>query len=265
MQRISKYLLVGFLIISGVGCGENLETINPPSAQQTTTPISHDWVDLGDGAQRLTDLSVSPSITIELYRFPQTNYSFRFINSTEPKTVAEWAKTLPNATLISNGVYFHEDLLPSGFFVSNGQLVGTREFDTNRSGMIVLAPEVSIFEDIGVHPTLSKTTEEAAQSYPFLIKNGSLAIVSDSNQLARRTFLGTDTQGLVYIGIVPDDAVSLYELAKRLEKIPVSWDSVINLDGGPSSGLVDHTEKPESMNSFVAVPNIVVVEPRGEN
>ena len=105
--------------------------------------------------------------------------------------------------------------------------------------------------------------KEAAQAYPFLIKNSKPNIKEDSGQIARRTFIGTDQEDNFYLGILPEESQTLYELSLELSKVPVNWKNVINLDGGSSSGLIANTQKnQENLNSYVPIPNVLVVKRR---
>jgi hypothetical protein len=100
----------------------------------------------------------------------------------------------------------------------------------------------------------------AGQSYPFFLRQGKEAIEKDSGLIARRTFFGIDEGGLVYVGVVPDAPITLFQLMHLLKSLPVRWQAVINLDGGPSTGLASQTrEKREVIESYTGVPNVLLV------
>lgn len=202
----------------------------------------------------------STQARIVIYKVDPTAFTWQWKHDPQPHTIAEWAFLFPNATLIANGVYFHKDFLPSGFFEANGTRIGDRSFDQNRSGMIVFDPTPRI--------TSSPTNEEAfldkkidvAQTYPFLIQNGTLAFKEETGKLGRRTFFGVDREGASYIGIVPDEEISLYNLARTLIASPVAWKDVLNLDGGPSTGLILRSStSTKIVNSYTLVPNVLML------
>ena len=82
-------------------------------------------------------------------------------------------------------------------------------------------------------------------------------------KLARRTFIGTDEAGQVYVGVVWKDDVSLFELMQILQELDVNWYDVINLDGGPSTGIAVETGSfVEILDSAGPVPNVIVIQPK---
>ena len=130
-----------------------------------------------------------------------------------------------------------------------------------RSAVLELAPAFKII-DTAKEKFDEKNIAEAAQSYPLLIATGKVQKVS-AEKLARRSFAGIDYQGNVYFGIIPDDEVSLATAADMINKIGVAWTNVLNLDGGPSSGLAANLSgAKETINSIVQVPNVIIAEPK---
>ena len=82
-------------------------------------------------------------------------------------------------------------MLPSGLLISNGERIGEREFDYQRTAFLSLSPKLEIIDTTQEKVNLEKI-KEGAQSYPLLIRDGQSAIESDSELLARRSFIGTD-------------------------------------------------------------------------
>jgi len=228
----------------------------PPAVEEAAS-----WQPVGNGIERLEQrFSTSTDARIVLYRFPATGFAWRFDQSGDPKRVGAWMDASSQAVLVINGVYFSEDFKPTGLFVSQSKRAGARQFDNNKSGLIILSPKVALLDTASEKYDV-KSLREAAQSYPFLLKDGKAAIDKDTEKYARRSFFGLDRDGRVYVGIVPDEPLSLRELATALLKLDVSWDRVINLDGGPSSGLSFRSDAwHETVDSYAAVPNVIVVE-----
>jgi uncharacterized protein YigE (DUF2233 family) len=221
------------------------------------------WESLGEGMERMEFVSAEDT-NVLLYRFSPTAYRVGVEVSSEPKRLKSWAAELEGETLVMNGFYFLEDNTPAGLLIADGQPLHAQEFDADKSGVIRLDPDFAILDTD--EETFSDTGVLAAgQSYPFLLKHGQLSIQEDSGLVARRTFLGTDQDGLIYAGIVWKDHVSLFDLAGVLQEIEVSWDHVLNLDGGPSTGLsVELTSFGEAFDSALPVPNVIVVERKNE-
>jgi uncharacterized protein YigE (DUF2233 family) len=258
-HRSLTTLLFVAMVFVGAGC-ETKAIL--PAVLPTAPAVS--WEDMGDGvARRESEFGTRPSKgKLLLYRFPAAGFSWRFEHSTSSAvSVREWFDHFPDSVMATNGVYFHEDLSPSGAFVSKGESISERSFDADKSGLLVLSPSLRII-DTTKEPAPITSFEEAAQTYPFLIKDGVEAISEDSGKLAERTFIGTDADGNGYLGVVINDTVSLHELMRLLKEQPIAWDDALNLDGGPSTGYFTRFDtKNEGRNSLTPVPNVILVTP----
>jgi hypothetical protein len=244
----------------GAGCVPKIS----PTPIVPTEVVVPSWKEVSRGVERL-EASYGSRATrgrLLIYRFSREGWSWRLAHSTSSASVRDWADRLPDASFIVNGVYFHEDQLPSGAFISGGERVGARAFDDDKSAFIVLAPSPRII-DPASEPDALKDATEAAQTFPFLIKNGAAAVSEDSGKVAERSFIATDRDGRIYLGVALDESLSLYELTELLRKQPVEWDRVVNLDGGPSTGFVARFPGyDEGRNSLTPVPNVIVVSPK---
>lgn len=84
------------------------------------------------------------------------------------------------------------------------------------------------------------TIRYLVQGGPWLVKDSVLFKKEARNLRARRTFVGTDGKGKWIIGVC-DSKVSLYKMAEILAspemKKHIELTNVLNLDGGPSTGL----------------------------
>lgn len=271
-----KRLFVGSIglacacISLGSGCVERMQAVLPldssngVSVATSSVPVLK-WEVKGQGIERASaEFSTSTASTLILYRFSLEDHAFSFEHATSGAAVSEWAKRLPEAAFVSNGVYFHEDQSPSGWLKTDNQVVGSRSFDLDKTALLVLQPRVEIKTTSESQAASKRTALEAAQSYPLLIANGSPAVKTDSGKTSRRTVVGIDkTHKYLYIGLVPYASISLYELGLALSRLPIPWESVLNLDGGPSSGISFRgQEGVELVDSYVTVPNVLVVTPR---
>jgi exopolysaccharide biosynthesis protein len=252
------FLLALLLVCVNAGCAPTMSPGYPPVA-----PSSPKWESVGEGVERLeVPIGTAPTKgTLLIYRVPTEGWTWSVEYSTSAQSVREWAETLPEAMIIANGGYFHEDLMPSGALWSHGEQVGTRKFDADKSAYVVLAPRPRIV-DLSREPKALDGVRDLIQTYPYLVKEGKPAIEEDSGKLAERTFIGTDRREQVYLGVVIGATVSLYELMQLLQDQPINWMHVVNLDGGPSTGFVVRTEKENrSRNSLTPVPGVIVGRP----
>lgn len=256
------------LTMIGAGCGAPQGLGRENTAVSAAPPA---WQAIGGPIERLEfSPNSTPHAKIILYRVNPQKVRMRFGVSKEPKFVRQWAEAFPDALIIANGVYFNEDFSPTGMLVASSTRVGKGQFDRERSGFLILSPKFRIAdtkkETVDVH-----TLVEAGQSYPFLIKGGAAALAKDSGLRARRTFIGEDAEGRAYLGIVSNAEITLFALMQTLRDADIPWRHVLNLDGGPSSGLAARhggqssgnfsSGNLEIFNSHTPVPNVMVVEP----
>lgn len=197
-----------------------------------------------------------------IYRFDPKLFRFRLVNSKQAKTIRAWRDELSNASFIINGVYFHDDDTPVGSLRIDGKELSKTEFDGNESGMFEFDGDPSVVKTVKDSPFIHQFSS-SAQSYPFLVKDGVAAVLKDSNMSARRSFIGMDQKGFMYLGAFPDGDISLYELSQVLSKLPVEWKNVLNLDGGSSTSYFSRiSESEEIEDGYAAIPNVIVVESR---
>lgn len=255
----------------GAGCFKtlSLEQVGMPagqlSAATSTSSSVVGWSVRGDGIERANvQFSTSTGSDVILYRFDRQKYTFEFEHSTSAHSVAEWLAQAPEAVFALNGVYFQESYLPSGWLKTDGRIVSKRSYDFDKSGLLLLQPNFELVVDSSRMKREQGDAREAAQSFPLLIAAGKSSVKEDSGKVARRTFVGTDRAGrYAYFGVVPYATISLYELSMFLEKLPIAWQAVLNLDGGPSSGLAFRdVEFPERIDSYVTIPNVILVKPK---
>lgn len=194
---------------------------------------------------------------IHVFQISSTNTLAIFEYSKTPKHISEW--TDEEEGIVINGAYFLEDFSPAGFLVVNNEKVGATLFDQDKSGLVVIENGKLSIRDLEMFP-IQKTEkfEYAMQSFPFLIKNSKPAIASDSGKKAQRTAIGVDAKNNVYVLVVVDQQISLYEFMKEIQKLPISFTAVLNLDGGPSTGIYVNWNGEEFFSdSFTPVSSIV--------
>jgi len=253
-----KTLGAGLLLVfAGVGC---LPQAIPQDRQTAKNAAAPAWVNIAPDIARYQCPANVCGTDLVLFRFAKDKFNWRFAASAAPSTVEAWARSLPKAAFVANGVYFDEHFQPTGLLKTSGALANARAYNFTESALLELSPVVSIIDTADKKPDLAKISE-AAQSYPLLIKNGVAAAIAKDEHPARRTVVGTDKNGNVYVGVVPEDSISFAELVSLLERTNVKWNNVLNLDGGTSTGFSIHADGyDETMNSIVQVPNVIVAE-----
>ena len=264
MRKFFLISLLAMLAVTGVAYFKYAKKPTPPPhlpTMEARPPFG--WQLVAPHLVRETYLPPNArNVTITLYRLDHGYFTFRFQNALLPKSVSVWLNRNPNAVLVANGVYFNEDFSPSGLLIANDNRLGAKMFDLNRTALLELAPAFHIIDTKHEHVDL-KNMLDAGQSYPLLIEGGKAVVEKSNTYVARRTFIGSDRDGNEYVGIVSPNPVTLHDLANYLAAMDVGWDRVLNLDGGPSSGIAVRSKNGgDTIDSIVAVPNVIVVEER---
>ncbi len=252
-------MLIPVFVGLGSGCRVNTITQTPT----TSAPSSWQTIETG-AARREYSLSSSTNTILILYRFDPASFQFHWAADSSPHSLVDWMRQNPKAALLSNGVYFQENFSPAGTLITQGKRLQNTAFDLDKTAYLILSPAPHIVDT--AHEKLDTALlQEAAQSYPLFISNGEPAISREGRQMARRTIVGFDQDRQFYIGVIPYGEVSLYELMRSLLKMDVHWTYALNLDGGPSTGLVSNFPTlHESIPSYTTIPNILVVEKKGD-
>jgi uncharacterized protein YigE (DUF2233 family) len=273
-KYFSIVALLSLTILMGGGCFQSSEPLPQERAvniiseakktvkEQEATPFT--WKHVAYGIDRAEQISMQDGwqARIVVYRFDPKQVEFRLLNSSSTKTIRAWRDEVPDALFMMNGVYFKTDTTPAGSLRINGKEYGKTKFDADKSGLIVFDHGPSIMDTTN-HADLISSASSSAQSYPFLVKDGAASVSEDSHQLGRRSFIGTDTDGDVYLGAYPDGEISLYEFSKLVAELPIKWKYALNLDGGPSTSYISKIKGAEEIeDGYVAVPNVIVVMPK---
>ncbi len=255
-----------FVCVLGVGCEVPLrwEGSITPTSTGSGVPTAAQWESVEPGVERF-DTKVSAAgaaARVVLWRFSaEADWTWSLATSTESQSVSGWVDDPQTDVVFAvNAGYFHADGLPSGWAVLDGLRWGKRAFDEQRSGIVALGARPTVL--LGSAPT-STVRVDAFQSYPFLIKGGEQAFPKETGQYARRTFVAVDAEGRWYVGVVPTEPVTLFQLVGLLQSLPVRWERVLNLDGGPSTGLVTALGgREERIDSFAPVAFAIVAKRR---
>ncbi len=235
-------------------------------ASTAAAPAAPAWTRAADGIDAWDGTLPGTPARVVLYRFAAGAFVWR-VTADDPaaasapsKDVAAWAAALPGAAFVANGSYFAADGSPSGYLLANGVRVGARRFDADRSALLVLGARPSI-RVLSAADLVAPPFTDALQSYPLLVDRGRAAVEADTGHASRRTFFGLDASGRAYVGLVPDQFVTLRELSVGLAALSVAWTSVLNLDGGPSSGVWIRTANGSSgFPSLSPVGNVIYAE-----
>jgi hypothetical protein len=172
---------------------------------------------------------------ILLARIDPARFRFEVRNaSSGSRELSDWMREL-DAALVINGSYFSRYGAPDTPLVSNGILLGPRDYDA-KHGAFVASPAFVGIRDLAKedwHDAL-RGADNAMVSYPLLLAaDGSSRAGADQRWLANRSFVGQDRSGRIVLGTTADAFFSLGRLAEFLRRAPLDLASALNLDGGP--------------------------------
>lgn len=146
--------------------------------------------------------------------------------------------------LIVNGGYFDGNLHPVGYCKIGDQII-SEAHAPKLTGYLSLDASGKL--DLHWKQLPDPVPESVLQAGPFIIDPGAqIGIRSESGLPAKRTVVAQTQEGEILI--ITTTAVSLFELARLLKvKLP-SIDCALNLDGGPSTGLIYENIRIENQN-----------------
>jgi hypothetical protein len=161
---------------------------------------------------------------------------FRFVVRNAPagdKDLDQWMAQL-GAALIVNGSYYAQHGEPDTPFLSDGMLLGPKDYDA-KAGAFVASSAFTGIRDLAQQDwrTAFQGADNAMVSYPLLVSNGTSRLTHSSRWLANRSFVWQDGEGRIIIGTTKDAFFSLDRLAHFLLDAPFGLTLALNLDGGP--------------------------------
>jgi hypothetical protein len=159
----------------------------------------------------------------------------------------------PDALMVVNGSYFTPERKPTGLLVSEGRVLSplVRKGGGAGTGVLVIRDgKVELFPREVIKKHNYEASSFAIQAGPRVIEPGGISgIRSDDGLRANRTVIGADRRGRVVVAVTYGDegsrtGATLFELMHLLsggladvaDDLPL--DFALNLDGGPSTGLV---------------------------
>jgi hypothetical protein len=102
------------------------------------------------------------------------------------------------------------------------------------------------------------------QSFPLLVKpGGELGFPEpfEDNVAARRTVIAQDQEGRILFIVAPRGHFTLHRLSVYLMESDLNLDIALNLDGGPSTGILV-SEPRELIPSQTLLPIVIFVHAR---
>lgn len=243
----------------------------PPTAVPTPTPVPADtgWVLLQTGLERrqiqLLDANGRPREQLYLLRLDPTTWRLDVgYRPGDPQTLGQW-QAQTGAQIVLNGGYFTPEYTATGLTVANGRASGASY--EGFGGMVTINEQgTAALRSLAEQPydPTEQGITAALQSFPLLVKpGGQLGFPADqeNGRQARRTVIGQDGDGRILFIIAPTGSFTLHQLSQWLTTSDLQLDIALNLDGGPSTGLL-LTNPSEGFPAFSALPTVLLAYPR---
>ena len=202
---------------------------------------------------------------ITILRIDPEWFSFDVTYDPQGKDLEAW-QSASGAAVVVNGGYFQradDTFLPAGLIVVGGKAMG--DSYGSFAGMLAIRNDGPELRWLKTKPYDSQEPLTAAlQSFPILIKPGGLIGFpqeSEDNITARRTVVGQDRNGKMVFLVASLGYFTLRQLSMYLYESDLELDIAMNLDGGPSTGILIN-DPHEIIPAQTILPIVVVVFPK---
>lgn len=203
------------------------------------------------------------TVDLVIARLPKDGWAWSMQNDPQaPKKVNAWRQEL-KSNLVINGSYFTETNQPSGFYKVGSKNKRIKLPNSNQDkGYTGLVGVIDGKLELGYLPYLrleSRVIEydSVFLSFPTLLADEKNLVEKDSGKFSSRTAVAQNQAGDIFVIITEKGNISLFELAQWLESQPEKFQTAINMDGGPSSGI-SYSANDETYDlSSSAVPNVL--------
>ncbi|MDT8304563.1 MAG: phosphodiester glycosidase family protein [Anaerolineae bacterium] len=240
-----------------------------PAPTATLPPLDSGWQELKPGLEQRTLNIVDDERvwqeTVTVLRVDPAFYTFGVAyRPGAPLQLPQWqAET--GALLVVNGGFYTEEYLATGLIISNGVASGSSY--AGFGGMFAVGPAGPQVRSLVATPyDPAEPLQAALQSFPLLLKPGGVVgFPEEDGQQARRTVVAQDRDGRVLFLVANRGAFTLHTLSLYLAHSDLALDVALNLDGGPSSGmmLMGAGEQPVlHLPAFALLPAVITVQPR---
>jgi uncharacterized protein YigE (DUF2233 family) len=238
-----------------------------PTITPSPTPLPRDtgWELRWPGLERriipLFDDDGQQTDSLFLLRIEPAFYEFGIAyHPGQPQSLTAWQEET-GALVVVNGGFFTEEYVATGLIVIDGQASGVSygEF----AGMFAVSDGGPEIRWLAERPyNANESLQYGLQSFPILVKPGGvLGFTDESGRRARRTVVAQDGDGRILFLVASWNSFTLHGLSAYLVNSDLNLDIALNLDGGPSSGLI-LADPAEMVPAFLPSPAVITVRAR---
>jgi hypothetical protein len=239
----------------------------PTSAASPTLIIPDTgWKRLRPGLERrvinLLRETGEPLEHLLILRLEPDEFLFGVRYHPQPLSLEAW-QSETDALIVLNGGYFRLEggtPVPNGLIVLDGEAMGSSYGDF--AGMLAVTqhgPELRWLAQDPYDP--NEPLLAGLQSFPVLVKPGGVLgfpAGEEDNQAARRSVIGMDRDGRLLLMVASIGNFTLHTLSTYLVQSDFDLDIAVNLDGGPSSGML-LAEPFEVIPAYAPLPIVITV------
>jgi uncharacterized protein YigE (DUF2233 family) len=264
-MRPPRFAAAFILLALLSGCGLSPVPRKPlPPAASPEPPVGA-WRAIVPGLEyRELDITVDQRAErLRLARADPQQLRFRVVANDQPRRVSAWLEK-EGALLAVNGGYFDPNNRALGLLIHEGVVSGQPY--QGFGGMLAVGGEgVRVRWNVAEPYTPDEPLTSGLQNFPMLVLPGGAPNtgIDDNGLIAPRTAVGQDRQGRIVFVVSPGAVFTLTGLGQWLAASDLDLDTALNLDGGSSSGLMlRNGPQPWGVDSWVEVPNAIVIETR---
>lgn len=203
--------------------------------------------------------------SLYMWRLDQNYFRLDVAYHDRPQSLESWQRET-GALLVVNGGFYsveNETYFPNGLTIVDGMPSGSSY--ESFGGMLAIGEwgaELRWLVEKPYDP--GEPLLAALQSFPVLVKpGGQLGFPKqyEDNVQARRTVIGQDREGRILFLIAPRGYFTLHRLSVYLTESDLNLDIAINLDGGPSAGILVANPQ-EVVSSQTLLPIVILAHVR---
>lgn len=278
MNRSLHLILYLLALLFMAGCRAGRPPVTPPPTSllpatplptPTLPPLDSGWQTLEPGLEQRT-LNVvdeqrlwQESVTV--LRLDPAYFRFDVhYRPGEPLQLEAWQMET-GALLVVNGGFYTEGYFATGLVISGTSPLGNSYAGFGGMFAVTAAgPEVRSLAARPYDP--AEPLQAALQSFPLLVRpGGELGFPEEDGQQARRTVVAQDRAGRILFLVANRGTFTLHGLSRYLVESDLELDVALNLDGGPSSGLLLAGQGDEPrihLPAFALLPVVIAAYPR---
>jgi uncharacterized protein YigE (DUF2233 family) len=271
-----KKIVIALLVASSIalsGCSFESASSDLPQTKTHQVNTEFQWKQLRPGlAFASAQISLQDSSkNLILVKIDPQQYIFHIYqnkNQASAKNIREIHQQ-QNVLVSLNGAFFGENFEPLGLLTSEGKEQSKLRKSELMNGIFEITKEGEAKLWQAFQFKSSGQTDFAIQNGPILLDKNRKIVAPKTEKTASRTAIGLDKNNHILVVILKqslfqsDNEVTLYEFARILKEQPLFQDlglhSVLNLDGGPSTGLmIGDAYYPE----IAKIQNIITIHPQ---